>query len=132
MRVFGEADYFLISSLKDKAREQFRTSFTDCSERDLLAEVIKELYSERANYQELKTLAIDVVVNNLPNLRKGFSTAIDSELLEAVPNFAVDLCLATMDKYVSEPPNMKPYPFATGFEYKGVDYESLQWGFRNN
>ncbi|KAL3482997.1 hypothetical protein BJX62DRAFT_92309 [Aspergillus germanicus] len=132
MRVFGEADYFMISSLKDKAREQFRTSFTDCSERDLFAEVIKELYSERANYRELKTLAIDVVVNNLPNLRKGFSTAIDSKLLEAVPNFAVDLCLATMDKYVSEPPNMRPYPFATGFEYKGVDYESLPWGFRNN
>lgn len=79
----------------------------------------------KANYQELKTLAIDVVVNNLPSLRKGFSPAIDSELLEAVPNFGVDLCLVTMDKYVSEPPNMKPYPFATGFEYKGVDYESL-------
>ncbi|KAL5332136.1 BTB/POZ protein [Aspergillus crustosus] len=132
MRVFGEADYFMISSLKDKAREQFRTSFTDCLERDLLAKVIKELYSERANYQELKPLAIDVVVNNLPSLRKGFSTAIDSELLEAVPKFAVDLCLATMDKYVSEPPNMKPYPFSTGFEYKGVDYKSLSWGSRNN
>ncbi|KAL4918679.1 hypothetical protein BDW62DRAFT_180758 [Aspergillus aurantiobrunneus] len=132
MRVFGEADYFMISSLKDKAKEQFRASFTDCSERDLFVEVIKELYSERANYQELKTLAIDIVINNLPSLRKGFSPAIDSELLEAVPNFAVELCLATMDRYVSELPNMKPYPFATGFEYKGVDYESLPWGFRNN
>ncbi|KAL2859768.1 uncharacterized protein BJX67DRAFT_376056 [Aspergillus lucknowensis] len=132
MRVFGEADYFMISPLKDKAREQFPTSFTDCSEKDLFAEVIKELYSERANYQELKTLAIDVVVDNLPSLREGFSTAIDSELLEAVPKFAVDLCLATMDKYVSEPPNMKPYPFATGLEYKGVGYNSLPWDFRNN
>jgi NAD(P)-dependent dehydrogenase (short-subunit alcohol dehydrogenase family) len=55
----------MISSLKDKAREQFRTSFTDCSEKDLFAEVIKELYSERANYQELKTLAIHVVVNSV-------------------------------------------------------------------
>ena len=132
MRVFGEADYFMISSLKDRAKEQFRTSFTDCSERDLFAEVIKELYSERTNYQELKTLAIDFVVNNLPSLQKGFSPAIDSELLEAVPNFSVELCLATMDKYVSEPPNMKLYPFAMGFEYKGVDYESLPWGFRSN
>lgn len=34
---------------KDKAKEQFRMSFTDCSERDLFAEVVKELYSERAN-----------------------------------------------------------------------------------
>lgn len=132
MRVSGEADYFMISSLKDKAKEQIRISFTDCSEKDLFAEVIKELYSERANYQELKTLAIDVVVNNLPSLRKGFSPAVDFELLEAVPNFSVDLCLATMDKYVSEPPNMKPYPFATGFEYKGVAYKSLPWGLRNN
>ncbi|CBF73627.1 hypothetical protein AN7973.2 [Aspergillus nidulans FGSC A4] len=125
MRVSGKADYFINSSLEDKAREQFRTSFTDCSERDLFAEVIKELYSEGANYQDLKTLAIDVVVNNLPSLQKGFSTAIDSQLLEAVPNCAIDLCLAIIDKYMSEPPNIKPYPLATGFEYKGVDYKSL-------
>ncbi|KAL4866012.1 hypothetical protein BDV12DRAFT_199562 [Aspergillus spectabilis] len=103
MRIFGEADYFMISDLKDIAKEQFRTSFTDCSERDLFAEVIKELYLERANYQELRTVAIEVVVNNLPSLRKGFDPAIDSELLEAVPNFAVDLCLATIYKYSQEP-----------------------------
>ncbi|KAL5333676.1 BTB/POZ protein [Aspergillus crustosus] len=131
MRIFGEADYFMINDLKDIAKEQFCTSFMECSERDLFAEIIKELYSDRANYQGLRTLAIEVVVNNLPSLRKGFSPVIDSELLEVVPNFAVDLCLATMDKYVSEPPNMKPYPFATGFEYSGVDYKFQPLGSTN-
>jgi hypothetical protein len=77
------------------------------SERDLFADVIKELYSQRANSQALKTLEIDVVVHNIPSLQR-FQPASDSELLEAVPSFAIDLCLETLDEYVSEPPHMKP------------------------
>ncbi|KAJ0413315.1 hypothetical protein BJY00DRAFT_63753 [Aspergillus carlsbadensis] len=117
-RMFGEADYFMINDLKDKAKDQFRLSFVDCSERDLFVEVIKELYSPRANYQELRKLAVDVVVNNLPNLRKGFLPAVDFELLKTVPDFAIELCLATVDRCVSEPPKTKLSPFATGFEYQ--------------
>lgn len=59
MRVVGKADYFIISSLKDKEKEQFRISFINYSERDLFTEVIRELCLERANYQELKTLVYD-------------------------------------------------------------------------
>ena len=38
MRIFGEADYFMINPLKDKGKAQF--CFMDCSERNLFAEVI--------------------------------------------------------------------------------------------
>jgi hypothetical protein len=79
----------------------------ESSERDLIADVIKELYSQRANFQELKTLEIDAVVHNIPSLQM-FQPTSDSELLEPVLSFAIDLCLETMDEYVSEPPHMKP------------------------
>ncbi|RAL15184.1 BTB/POZ domain-containing protein [Aspergillus homomorphus CBS 101889] len=113
-RMFGEADYFMINALKAKAKSEFRASFKDCSERDLIAEVIKELYSPRANYQELRKLAVDVVVNNLPSLREGFPPAIDFELLKTVPDFAIELCLATVDRYASKGLETKPSQIPTG------------------
>ncbi|KAL5051344.1 hypothetical protein BDW71DRAFT_202526 [Aspergillus fruticulosus] len=132
LRIFAEADYFMISDLKDRAKEQFHASFMDCSDRNLFAEVIEELYSNRANYQELRKLAIDVVIDNLPNLQNESVPAIDSELVEAVPGFASDLCLATVKKYVSDPPSMKPDPFATGFKYKTVQsFGATDLSFRN-
>ena len=106
MRIFGEADYLMISDLKDRAKEQFCESLRGCYDRKFFAEIIKELYSDRANYQSLRKLAIDVVIDNLPNLRKGFAPAIDIELMKAVPDFAIDLCLATLDNYVVEPSNI--------------------------
>jgi hypothetical protein len=131
MRIFGEADYLMISDLKDRAKEQFCESLRGCYGRKFFAEIIKELYSNRANYQSLRKLAIDVVIDNLPTLRKGFAPAIDIELMKAVPDFAINLCLATLDNYVAEPSNMKPYSFPTGFEYRGVDYECKPWGTTN-
>ena len=123
MRVFGEADYFVISDLKDRAKEQFCETLRDCYEKKFFVEIIEELYSNRANYQSLKEPAIAVVIDNLPGLWKGFAPAIDIELMKAVPDFAIDLCRATLDEYVVEPSNMKPYSFPTGFEHKGVDYK---------
>ena len=32
----------------------------------------------------------------------------------------ITVCLPAMDKSVSEPPNMKPYPLPTRFEYKRI------------
>ncbi|KAI9923370.1 hypothetical protein ASPWEDRAFT_55550 [Aspergillus wentii DTO 134E9] len=122
VRMYGEADYFMISDLKGKAKEKFLSSFLNCSEKESFSETIAELYSTRANYRELRKLAVEVIVDNLPLLRKGFTPVIDSKLMKSVPDFAIDLCIPAMDKYVSEPPNMKPYPFPSGFEYKGVDY----------
>ncbi|KAF3399976.1 hypothetical protein F1880_008434 [Penicillium rolfsii] len=131
VRMYSEADYFMISDLKTKAKVHFRASFMNFPDRDSFAKMIEELYSTRANYHELRKQAIEVIVDNLLDLRKGFAPVIDSEVVGSVPGFAIDLCLATMDNYVSEPPNMKPYPFATGVEYKGVDYKFYPMGTAN-
>lgn len=122
VRMYGEADYFMISGLKRKAKENFLSSFLNCSEKESFSETIAELYSTRANYGKLRKLAVEAIVDNLPSFRKGFTPVIDSKLMKSVPDFAIDLCLPAMDKYVSEPSNMKPYTLPTGFEYKGVDY----------
>ncbi|GLA44642.1 hypothetical protein AnigIFM63309_004556 [Aspergillus niger] len=121
VRMYGEADYFMIDDLKTKAKEKFLASLMNCSEIESFSEIIAELYSTRADYGKLRKLALKVIVDNLPSLRKGFTPVIGSKLMKSVPDFAIDLCLLTMDKYVGEP-HMKPYPFPTGFEYKGVDY----------
>ena len=117
VRVFGEADYFMISDLKDRAKERFCETFKDFHERQFLAEIIEELYSNRADYRSLRKLVMDVVVDNLPTLWKGSAPAIDIELMKAVPDFATDLCVAAMDKYAVEASNMQP--FSTGFRFEG-------------
>lgn len=122
VRMYGEGDYFMISDLKRKAKEKFLASLINCSEKKCFSETITELYSTHAKYELLRKLAIEVIVNNLSSFRKGFAPVIDSKLMESVPDFAIDLCLPAIDKYVSEPPSMKPNPFLTGFEYNGVDY----------
>ncbi|OJJ29601.1 hypothetical protein ASPWEDRAFT_55556 [Aspergillus wentii DTO 134E9] len=131
MCIFGEADYLMIIDLKDRAKEQFCESLSGCYGRKFFAEIIKELYSDRANYQILRKLAINVVIDHLPNLWKRFAPAIDIELMKAVPDFSIDLCLATLDNYMVEPSNMKLYPFPTDFEYRGVDYECKAWDTTN-
>ena len=123
MRMYGEADYFMIQDLKIKAKARFATALMEFPDRESFAEMIKELYSSRANYVELRKLAIKMIVDHLPDLQKGFTPVIDSNLLKSFPDFACDLCLPTIDKYVNAPFNMKPYPFATGIQFGGFDYK---------
>ncbi|KAK9847944.1 BTB/POZ fold [Penicillium brevicompactum] len=54
LRMYGEADYFLIKDLKIRAAENFRDSFENCSEKQILARVIKELYSTNADYRDIR------------------------------------------------------------------------------
>lgn len=103
MRMYGEADYFMISDLKTKACEQFCASFMDFPHEEGFTEIIHELYSTRANYWELRKLAINMIAADLPNLRKAFPPIINAKLVKGVPDFAADLCLATMEKYVPFP-----------------------------
>ncbi|KAF4769393.1 hypothetical protein HAV15_008746 [Penicillium sp. str.  len=115
VRMYGEADYFMISDLKTKAKAQFLASFMDNPKRATFADTIEELYSTHADYQQLRQLAIEVIVDNLPNLRKGLFPVIDSRLMKAVPDFTLDLCQATLDKYVGVPPTTL---FSVGPEFK--------------
>ena len=126
MRMYGEADYLMITDLKSEAKGRLCAALKNFPDKESFAEVIKELYSSGAKYDELKELAIEVIVNNQPDLLKGFTPVIDSSLLKSVPAFASDLFLPTAEKYVEAPSNMKPYPFATGFHLNGSDYKYVR------
>ncbi|GKZ97221.1 hypothetical protein AnigIFM59636_011974, partial [Aspergillus niger] len=73
VRMYGEADYFKINDLKIKAKGKFLASLMKRSEKELFSEIVAELYSTRANYGRLRKLALKVIVDNLPSLRKGFA-----------------------------------------------------------
>jgi hypothetical protein len=117
VRMYGEADYFMISDLKTKAKAHFLASFMGNPKRTTFADTIEELYSTQADYRQLRQLAIEMIVENLPNLRKGLFPVIDSRLMKAVPDFTLDLCQATLDKYVDVPPTTL---FSVGSEFKSI------------
>ncbi|KAJ6019785.1 hypothetical protein N7499_003118 [Penicillium canescens] len=119
VRMYGEADYFMIDDLRSKAGMHFCASFMSSPERESFADTAEELHSIRANYQELRQLAIEMLVANLPNLRNGPTPVITSELMESIPNLTYDLFQATLDKYVREPSDMEGNP-----SYMESDYWS--------
>ncbi|KAJ5651996.1 hypothetical protein N7507_009422 [Penicillium longicatenatum] len=123
LRMYAEADYFMIEDLKTKAEENFCASFIDCAETKFLARVMRELYSTRANYLDLRVLAMKLLVDNLRALQEKSTPAINSSLLEDNPDFAIDLCMATMKKYLSESGGINRPVFTTKYEYKPFQYQ---------
>ncbi|KAJ5805830.1 uncharacterized protein N7503_003432 [Penicillium pulvis] len=116
VRLYAEADYFMIDDLKQKMMEGFRRSFLpygpddppsaslcDLIDDDDFEDVIKEIYSTRADYQELRKVAIDNIKESLLHLWAGEYRIISSRLLKLNPDFTHDLCVATLNKYVVEP-----------------------------
>jgi hypothetical protein len=59
-----------------------------------------------------------MIVDNLPNLRKGLFPVIDSKLMKAVPDFTYDLCQAVLDKYVGVLPSTNSTLFSVGSGFK--------------
>jgi hypothetical protein len=49
-----------------------------------------------------------MIVDNLPNLRKGLTLVIDSSLMKSLPEFTYDSCQATLDKYMGDTSNTNP------------------------
>lgn len=82
LRMYGEADYFLIKDLKIKAAENFRDSFENCSEKQILALAIKELYSTNADYRDIRKSVIELIVKNLRKLHGGLTPGIDYERIQ--------------------------------------------------
>lgn len=108
-RMYGEADYFRISGLESKAEAYFRASFMSSSEIEPFAETIREIYSTRANYQTLRQVAIGMIVNSLPKLRKEPNPALNEKLMNSIPGFTYELCQALIDKRVNDFNNMEEY-----------------------
>ncbi|CAG7990849.1 unnamed protein product [Penicillium salamii] len=128
--MYGEADYFIIEDLKIKAAEDFRDSFENCSEKQILAQVIKELYSTNADYRDIRKLAIELIVKNLRKLQGGLTRGIDYDLLKAYPAFAAELCIATMEKYLSMSSSLRQALPLSTVEYKPFEFKKFEypWG----
>lgn len=130
LRMYGEADYFLIKDLKTKAAENFRDSFENCSEKQILALVIKELYSTNADYRDIRKSVIELIVKNLRKLHGGLTPGIDYDLLTAYPEFAAELCIATMEKYLSVLSSLRQALPLSAVEYKTFEFKNFEypWG----
>jgi hypothetical protein len=100
LRMYSEADYFMIDDLKKAAEKNFCESFLEFAETLPFPEIIDELYSTRPNYHALRPLATEMIVNNLLRFRKAPTPIFTPELMESLPNFTYDLFQATLDKYV--------------------------------
>lgn len=126
----GEADYFMIEDLKIKAKENFRDSLENCSEKLVLAQTIRELYSTRANYRDVRELVTRLIEERLRELQGGLTPVIDYDLLKAYPEFAAKLCIATREKYLSEPPSPRQRRPTSRVEYKSFEFKlfEYQWG----
>ncbi|KAJ5752054.1 hypothetical protein N7520_008971 [Penicillium odoratum] len=113
--MYAAADYLMIEDLKRKSMEYFSSKFMPSTSLNLagssvvslprikkeFAETIEEIYSTRADYQELRKLAIEKIKDDLFLLRKGNKPIINSELMKSNPDFTYDLCEATLTKYVA-------------------------------
>lgn len=117
IRMYGEADYFMVDDLKRKAEVHFCASFMSSPKAESFAKIIEELYSTQANYHELRQAAIEMIIANLPNLRSGHTPVITSELMKSVPDFTYDLLQATLDKYVRDPAEAEEGQSDLKFDY---------------
>jgi hypothetical protein len=127
LRMYAEADYFMIEDLKTRAEENFCASFIDCAETKFLARLIRELFSTRANYLDLRVLAMKLLVDNLRALQEKSTPAINSSLLEENPDFAIDLCMATMKKYLSGSSGTNQPVFTAKYKYEYKPFQYGQW-----
>jgi hypothetical protein len=99
--MYAEADYFQIDRLKTMAKKKFRGSFMDKPDRASFRAAVVEVYRSTAEHDRgLKDVVIALTKSNLTILRGGIFPVLDDGLLRSVPEFAIDLCIATLGKYV--------------------------------
>lgn len=129
LRIYREANYFRIEGLKIKAEENFRDSFENCTEKEILAPTIKELYLTRANYRDIRKLATKLPVGNLRELQGGSTPGINSDLSKTFSEFATEFCLATMERYLSGPSSPEQFVPSSRVVYKPFEYKpsEYQW-----
>ena len=96
-RMYGEGDCLRIQDLKAKAKSHFKKTFMDNPDATSFSKTIEEIYSNRAVYAELRTLAIHLIVQNLKTLWLGSNPVLDRDLIKSVPEFTSDLLLAVLD-----------------------------------
>lgn len=98
-RMYAEGDFFMVKELKDLAKEKFEFTLKHRFNPESFAEVSKEIYSDRTNYEELKTALVTAAIKNLAYLRDPENPILDRELFASSPGFSEDLCMAFIRKH---------------------------------
>ncbi|CEJ55321.1 hypothetical protein PMG11_01585 [Penicillium brasilianum] len=105
VRMFAEADYFLIDGLKQTSKRLLRRSLVSSIQKEItIHEAIEELYSNRCDYRELKEVAILKLVKILRDPMIKNDSLVSSKIGQFIPDFALDLCTALMK--VADQPNV--------------------------
>jgi hypothetical protein len=109
-RMYGEGDYLLVEGLKTKAQANFTTDLTKSLTKEdpktaALDETMEELYSTRANYYSLRSIAIRQIVENIHVVSVKHGVPLRKSM-KSIPDFAFDLCMALMKEKCS----LKSYP----------------------
>lgn len=115
-RLHGEADYFMIDDLKSETKKlfcaslpalvDFRTFLPDCQvKKDSFVVLVMELYSQEANYSQLRADLVQYILNNLSSFRSSSSIfhIMDDDLLKDLPGFTFDVCQAMLNKGFKQP-----------------------------
>jgi hypothetical protein len=122
LRMYAEADYFMIDELKVKAEAEFCKAFQSLLTDELISKkeyeaefiiskIIRELYSRRGHYGVLREMVLELMLNNMPGLRETiFMSPLEGcFFLSLHPEFATDLCWGMMEKaFPSDTPTYYP------------------------
>jgi hypothetical protein len=122
LRVYAEADYFMIDELKVKAEAEFCKAFVRLLTIELIfkkeyqaqftiSKIIGELYSRRGSYSVLREMVLELMINNMPGLRQTiFMPPTEGCLFPSLhPEFAADLCWGMIEKtFPSDMPTYYP------------------------
>ncbi|CEJ59228.1 hypothetical protein PMG11_07859 [Penicillium brasilianum] len=131
LRMYAEADYFMIDELKVKAEAEFCQSFENLLTIELIfkkeyaakfaiSKIINELYNRRGNYGVLREMVLELMLNNMPGLRQTiFMSPMEGCcFLSSHPEFGADLCWGMMEKaFPSDMPTYYPTLMPEQFAY---------------
>ncbi|KAJ5173348.1 hypothetical protein N7492_005941 [Penicillium capsulatum] len=120
-RLHGEAEYFMIDDLEANTKERFCGSlqasigwkylFTEDYDKkepsdmilDSFETIVREIYSQRANYRALRPSLIQHVLENLPTFRGATFHVLSDELLQEVPGLTFDICQFLLNQDTKKP-----------------------------
>ncbi|RAL01447.1 BTB/POZ domain-containing protein [Aspergillus ibericus CBS 121593] len=101
VRMYAQGSYFQVDALKAKAKEHFAKAFLENVDRGVFAAIVEEVYTSTVSSDRgLRDIVVEKIMKFLPLLMVAPSPLVDGFVLGLVPEFAVDLCLASLARNV--------------------------------
>lgn len=96
--MYALAVYYEIPKLEEETAKNFRQSFWQIRDQEGFQAAVIEVYYATQTERKLRDCVIDMVIRNLEFLyrREGEPQILDKEILDYVPEFCRDICIASM------------------------------------